>query len=209
MQTMHLGDDDSGSSSDDELITPDNDTEEKILPKKQALQQLEQLKSKRNEMRNERGRLSKALKPLCKSTKELQKETKHLKFQSKRACVKSRDEYTRAAMRRQFVDGIHERDIETQALAEKDGIDFEVRDYHKMANSLRVFCVSSKTYQLMSGRLDKDDPISGFADFEDTEIPELRRHGLETTRTACVEAYQRFLRELSHILASVREGRYA
>ncbi|KAK3379824.1 hypothetical protein B0T24DRAFT_655432 [Lasiosphaeria ovina] len=163
-QTMHLGDDDSGSSS-------------------------------------EKDGLSKNLKLLRKATKELEKETKRLKFQTKRVGIQSQDKYVKAAMKRQFVNGIRELDIEIQALAEKDGLDFEVRDYLKMANGLRVFCVSSKAYQLMSGRLDKDDPISGFADFEDTEIPELRRHGLETTRTARVEAYKRFFRELSQILA--------
>jgi hypothetical protein len=58
--------------------------------------------------------------------------------------------------------------------AEEENPDFdpeeELRDYDKVAKDLPVFCVSSRAYQKLSGRLVKDNTVRGFTDVEQTEV---------------------------------------
>ncbi len=76
------------------------------------------------------------------------------------------------------------------------------QDYKEVAKKLPVFCVSSKAYQKMSGRLEHDEQVPGFTCLEETEIPALQRHALgivhETRAVTC-----RFLSELDRFLTSL------
>jgi hypothetical protein len=70
----------------------------------------------------------------------------------------------RRAIQQDFAAGIKELDQENAAEEDEDNFnpDEELRDYDKVAESLPVFCVSSRAYQKMSGRLAKDDGVPGF-----------------------------------------------
>lgn len=74
------------------------------------------------------------------------------------------------------------RRLDQELAEERDGEmfdpDFWERDYQHMADMLPVFCVSSRAYQKSSGRIIKDEAVSGFPSIEDTEIPALKRHAL-------------------------------
>lgn len=72
-----------------------------------------------------------------------------------------------------------------------------------MAGNLPVFCVSSKAYQKMSGRLERDEKVDGFPDIENTGIPGLQRHALKIIESTRVIACQRFLNELRRYLMSL------
>jgi hypothetical protein len=77
------------------------------------------------------------------------------------------------------------------------------RDYAEIARKLPVFCVSSKAYQKMSGRLESDERVAGFGRLEDTEIPTLQKHALgiagETRAVTC----RQFLRDLGLFITSL------
>lgn len=79
----------------------------------------------------------------------------------------------------------------------------EARDYAALAGNLPVFCVSSKAYQKMSGRLERDEKVDGFPDIENTGIPGLQRHALKIIESTRVIACQRFLNELRRYLMSL------
>jgi hypothetical protein len=66
-----------------------------------------------------------------------------------------------------------------------------------------VFCVSSKAYQKISGRLEDDERVTGFAELEDTEIPALQRHALGIVHETRAVTCRRFLNDLSGFLTSL------
>lgn len=77
------------------------------------------------------------------------------------------------------------------------------RDYGDIAKNLPVFCVSSKAYQKISGRLENDERVSGFTRLEETEIPALQRHAWGIVQEARTATGRRFLNELSRLLTSL------
>ena len=77
------------------------------------------------------------------------------------------------------------------------------RDYNEVAKKLPVFCVSSKAYQKISGRLEKDEPVTGFTCLEETEIPALQQHALGIVHETRAVTCRRFLSELDRFLTSL------
>lgn len=52
-------------------------------------------------------------------------------------------------------------------------------NYDEIRKSLPVFCVSSRGYQQLRGRMKKEQRAVGFSSLEDTQVPGLRKHTLE------------------------------
>lgn len=81
--------------------------------------------------------------------------------------------------------------------------DHACRDYSNVAKKLPVFCVSSKAYQKISGRLKDDEKMKGFNCLEDTEIPALQKHALGNVQETRAVTGRRFLQHLSRFLTSL------
>jgi len=79
----------------------------------------------------------------------------------------------------------------------------DARDYEALAANLPVFCVSSKAYQKMSGRLEKDENVEGFPNIAHTGIPALQSHASKIIESTRMVACQRFLNELRRYLMSL------
>jgi hypothetical protein len=77
------------------------------------------------------------------------------------------------------------------------------RDYDEVAKKLPVFCVSSKAYQKISGRLENDEQVTGFSRLQDTEIPALKSHALAIVDEIRAVTCRRFLNDLSAYLTSL------
>lgn len=83
--------------------------------------------------------------------------------------------------------------------------DQDIRDYNEVARSLPVFCVSSRAYQKLSGRLEKDDFQShGFLSVEDTEVPKLQEHARKLTEAGRTSHCRILLNDLSQLINSMR-----
>jgi hypothetical protein len=68
-----------------------------------------------------------------------------------------------------------------------------------------VFCVSSRAYQKLSGRLEKDNFQShGFLSIEDTGIPDLQVHAKKLTEAGRVKHCGQFLNGLSQLVNSMK-----
>jgi hypothetical protein len=97
--------------------------------------------------------------------------------------------------------------LDQEAAAEDEGNfnpDVDVRDYDAVAQSLPVFCVSSRAFQKLSGRLQKDDfNNSGFQSKEDTEVPQLQSHARKLTEASRAANGRRFLNDLARLLNSM------
>jgi hypothetical protein len=70
----------------------------------------------------------------------------------------------------------------------------DLRDYDKVAESLPVFCVSSRAFQQMRGRMKKDNfNHNGYRCPEDTEVPQLQHHARQLTEAGRVMTARMFL----------------
>ena len=72
-----------------------------------------------------------------------------------------------------------------------------------VAESLPVFCVSSRAYQRLSGRLEKDSAVSGFTNLEQTEMPQLQDHCRKLTEAGRAASARSFLNGLSQLFTSL------
>lgn len=83
--------------------------------------------------------------------------------------------------------------------------DLDVRDYELIARNLPVFCVSSRAYQKLKGKLERDDFQShGFQSVKDTEIPKLQEHAKKLTEARRVNNCRQFLNDLSQLVNSMK-----
>lgn len=101
--------------------------------------------------------------------------------------------------------GIKELDQENAIEVDEENFDPDVdlRDYNMIAQSLPVFCVSSRAYQKMSGRLEKDGKVAGFLSEEETELPQLKKHCKKLTEAGRAGTCRVFLNALSQLLLSI------
>jgi GTPase SAR1 family protein len=149
-------------------------------------------------LRDDISRLQKSLNDLEKRKTQVDQATEAL-------CIEGRNNWSRGRIREDFADGIRELDQENVAEENPDEFDPEedFRDYDKVASSLSVFCVSSRAYQKLSGRLQKDGDINGFTTLSQTEIPQLQAHCRKLTEAGRQEGCRTFLNSLSRLLTSL------
>lgn len=99
--------------------------------------------------------------------------------------------------------------LDQENAVEEDEANFDpevdLRDYDAVAASLPVFCVSSRAFQKLGGRLRKDDfDAGGFQSAEDTEVPQLQAHAKKLTEAGRAASSRRFLNSLMQLLNSMK-----
>lgn len=81
----------------------------------------------------------------------------------------------------------------------------DLRDYNQVAKSLPVFCVSSRAYQQLCGRLKKDNfSKDGFDTPQDTEVPQLQEHAKKLTEAGRALNARVFLNDFSRLINSMK-----
>ncbi|KAH3977063.1 hypothetical protein HBI56_016220 [Parastagonospora nodorum] len=189
-----------GASSDDEDIrAPQNSlTEEEIKAK------LKELREAKKAARRSSLELSEKIKELRPKIGEYKKKIAAIKSEISHICIAGRNDYSKRAIQQDFAAGIKELDQENAAEEDEDNFnpDEELRDYDEVAKSLPVFCVSSRAYQQMSGRLQKDEPVPGFETPEETEIPQLQAHCKKLTEAGRIQTARMFLLSLCQQLTT-------
>lgn len=189
-----------GASSDDEDIrAPQNPlTEEEIKAK------LKELREAKKAARRSNLELNDKIKELKPKISEYKKKIAAIKSEISHICIAGRNEYSKHAIQQDFAAGIKELDQENAAEEDEDNFnpDKELRDYDEVAKSLPVFCVSSRAYQQMSGRLQKDDSVPGFKTPEETEMPQLQAHCKKLTEAGRIQTAKMFLLSLCQQLTT-------
>ncbi|KAK4192091.1 hypothetical protein QBC35DRAFT_512201 [Podospora australis] len=195
--------DDADSSTTDEDDMEEVDVQ--TLSRTEALKQRREANFKKMALREEKKKLRHQMKPLNKRLKELKEKSKKLNSGIKTACIEYRNQYSRPTIQRQFAEGIRELDHENTIALDEEAFDpaNDARDYDEVAAQLPVFCVSSRAYQILAGRQQKDDLLNGFENIEGTEIPALRRHCWEIVEKTNLAAYQKSLKQLDLFLGSL------
>ena len=180
----NASDSEDGEFEDEEMISED-DSERDPLTHEQIVEKLQSLKASKKEARSQKAEITEQITSLRKELDEAT--TAHAQIESKLSaiCISGRNQYSKGAIQQDFAAGIKELDQEIAAEEDEDNFnpDAETRDYDEVARGLPVFCVSSRGYQKLQGRLRKDPHVPGFTTIEETEIPQLQARCEKLTET--------------------------
>ena len=206
--------------SEDDFIAPESNSSADELEGSDAEAEIEQpraplteedIKSRLTDIRDAKKQARQARQELDDKARDLKKRIAEAKSAKKaieakivRACISGRNEYSKGAIQQDFAAGIKELDQEIAAEEDEENFDpgVDARDYDEVARSLPVFCISSRGYQKLRGRLRKDAHVSGFTDVEETEVPALQAHCKSLTIAGRTAACRRFLAHMSQFLNS-------
>ncbi|KAL8946392.1 MAG: hypothetical protein Q9222_007207 [Ikaeria aurantiellina] len=209
---------DSGAESDGDFIESDapNDEEEEDqdqedgakgqpLTVEQITNKIAEFRSTKKEARRSKSGLEENIKSIRNQQAEVKTAKDETEAQITTACISGRNQYSKGAIQQDYAAGIRELDMELAAEKDEDNFDpdEEVRDYDEVARGLPVFCVSSRGYQKLKGRLQKDRPVPGFQSIEETEIPMLQAHCTKLTEAGRIVSSRKFLNNLSQLLNSL------
>ncbi|KAI1435391.1 hypothetical protein GGR50DRAFT_703194 [Xylaria sp. CBS 124048] len=192
-------------SEKQEALQPEKARKPKPLTVWEIEKHLSTIRSQRRSIRKEESSLNAQLVTLSEEVKAVKGVRDSIIEEIATICIKGRNKYSKDALKHDFARAVKESDQENA----KDDATFDpevkARDYKILARDLPVFCVSSRAYQKLSGKLDQDNARSeGFASVADTEIPKLREHvkGLtdDIHKTRCYS----FLNELFQLVNSMK-----
>ncbi|THZ84664.1 hypothetical protein D6C84_03900 [Aureobasidium pullulans] len=193
---------DDGNSSDDS----DHDSDRgPPLTAEDIDSNIRDLKDQKKQARRGRSEIELQVKQINSEIKQMKIESRSIDDKRTQICIAARNRYSKSAIQIDFAAGIKELDQEAEAEDDPDQYDpeHEIRDYEKVAKDLPVFCVSSRAYQKLSGRLLKDNAVRGFTDVDQTEIPALKKHCKMLTENVRSIKSRRFLNSLCRLLTSV------
>ncbi|KAI4958590.1 hypothetical protein J4E86_004194 [Alternaria arbusti] len=200
-------DDDFEDSDSDESRSDDEVTfqgERKRLSETDIKEKLKELRETKKNARREGIAIKHSIDDLKPQIRELETKKDEIKAEISRICIAGRNQYSKSAIQQDFAAGIKEIDQENAAEEDEDNFnpDEEMRDYSQVARSLPVFCVSSRAYQKMCGRMQKDDEVPGFLTREETEVPQLQNHCKKLTEGGRIQTSRAFLTSVCQILTT-------
>lgn len=192
-------------SEDDDESNADTSEEHEPLTDEQISTKLQELKFTKKEARAQKNEVLAKMDSVRKRIKDATRSEEEIENHLCAMCISGRNQYSTGAIQQDFAAGIKELDQEIAAEEDEENFnpDNEVRDYEEVARSLPVFCVSSRGYQKLCGRLEKDAEVTGFTTKEQTEIPLLQAHCEKLTETGRSANCRAFLNKLSQLLNSM------
>lgn len=209
----HMSDDDSDddetdSDDDDEDVNEDDEdvrAPQEPLTESKIKERLKELRETKKNARRESMQIKRSIDDLKPQIREIEEKIEDIKAKISRRCIAGRNEYSKTAIQQDFAAGIKELDQENDAEEDEDNFNPEVdkRDYEQVGKSLPVFCVSSRAYQQMRGRLRKDDTVPGFLTPEETEMPQLQAHCKKLTEAGRVQTCRTFLLTFCQLLTAL------
>ena len=206
-------DDDDAEDSDLQSMSmtseEDEQTEEEEaqepLTEEQITAKLQELRKAKKEARAHKTEITEKIMALRQQIEEAEEAEQGIKSKLSALCISGRNRYSKGAIQQDFAAGIKELDQELAAEEDEENFNPEtdVRDYEEVARGLPVFCVSSRGYQKLKGRLRKDPDILGFSTIEETEIPQLQAHCERLTEVGRSANCKIFINKLSQLLNSL------
>ncbi|OAP64869.1 hypothetical protein AYL99_00841 [Fonsecaea erecta] len=156
--------------------------------------------------RREQHKIEKKILELRAQVQEVDKKFENISEKLYACCIAYRNERSRDAIRQDYAAGILELDQELAEEEDAASFDPEVRtrDYDEVARKLPVFCVSSRAYQKLKGRLPQDATPPGFKHIDETELPALQAHCVQMTAPARQAYCRKILSNIFHYLNSLR-----
>lgn len=161
-----------GSSDGEEETAQDDEQSGDPLTGEVISAKLNELREYKKNARRQKQDMKKQIDEAKKELEDLRAAADKIDDKMRGECIAGRNAYSKGAIQRDFAAGIKELDQENAAEEEDENFDpdEELRDYEEVARSLPVFCVSSRAYQKLSGRLQREAPVPGFSAPEETEV---------------------------------------
>ncbi|KAL5390396.1 hypothetical protein DPSP01_001963 [Paraphaeosphaeria sporulosa] len=196
---------DDSSDSEHESGTDDNVAAQVPLTMQDIEQKIASLKQAKKDPLKEVKKMQARIKALKPQLRELSSKIANANARKLAICIQGRNEYSKTAIQKDFAAGIKELDQEAAMEADEEAFDpdKEIRDYDEVADSLPVFCVSSRAYQKMCGRLKKDEAVPGFQTQEETQIPQLKSHCMKLTQGGRIRDCRAFLTSFCSTLTAL------
>jgi hypothetical protein len=195
--------DDEISGSEDEI---ESQAERTRVSETNVRDKLKDLIATKKNTQRELKSINVDIKELKYQLRPLQVEENKLRMEITHICIATRNFYSKTAIQQDFAAGIKEIDQENAAREDEDNFDpdEEMRDYDEVANSLPVFCISSRAFQKMCGRMKKDGDVLGFTSPEHTEIPQLQAHCRKLTESGRTQTSRTFLTGFCKLLTTFK-----
>ena len=204
------GDDEHSAYEEDASSTeeePNDDTRQRGDPlnEEMIVAKITELRTTKRNARRQRTEIEEKMTAVRAEIEKAFKAEKRIEAQMAALCISGRNAYSKGAIQQDFAAGIKELDQELAAEEDEENFnpDAETRDYEEVARSLPVFCVSSRGYQKLQGRLQKDPSVPGFKSIEETEIPQLQAHCRKLTEAGRAASCKRFLNNFGQMLNSL------
>lgn len=180
-------------------------SDEQSLTAQQVRSKIEEQTKLRRSARQHGQKLRDDITKIQKTLNDLDSRRTQIEKDAEALCIQGRNDWSRERIREDFAEGVRELDQENAAEENPDDFDpeEEIQDYGDVARSLPVFCVSSRAYQKLSGRLQKDGDTNGFTSPSQTEIPQLQAHCRKLTEAGRQGSCKAFLNNLSRLLTSL------
>jgi GTPase SAR1 family protein len=191
--------------SDETSAAEDNGSWEDPLMIEQIKAKSEARKLEKAVARKEKSNIDALIAKTTRQIKQISEKIRDLQADVDALCITGRNNYSKDRIRDDYAMGIKELDQQNAIEEDEENFnpDVDIRDYEKLANSLPVFCVSSRAYQKMCGRLEKDSNVTGFKTLEETEMPQLKQHCKKLTEAGRMSNCRVFLNSLSRLLLSL------
>ncbi|KAK2014761.1 hypothetical protein LZ32DRAFT_527996 [Colletotrichum eremochloae] len=167
---------------------------------------LHELKAINKAIKEERHDLAERLSQLKVKIKGLEQQCSATTTNMHRVCIQGRNTYARRAIKSDFAFGLKE--LDEELLAEQRQVDAQQTqenppDYEQIEKDLPVFCISSRGYQQLRGRMKKDRRVDGFTSLDDTEVPGLRNHTLQLAASIQVIHFRHHLSNICRLLEAL------
>lgn len=201
----HSNYEEDASATEDEQVDEDSHPKGDPLDEEHITSKIAELRTTKKDARKVRTEIEEKLTAVRVEIEEASKAEKRIEAEMAALCISGRNAYSKGAIQQDFAAGIKELDQELAAEEDEENFnpDVETRDYEEVARSLPVFCVSSRGYQKLQGRLQKDPSVPGFKSVEETEIPQLQAHCKKLTEAGRAANCKRFLNNFSQLLNSL------
>ncbi|KAE9965164.1 hypothetical protein BLS_007810 [Venturia inaequalis] len=186
----------------------ENDSDEgfgKPLTTEQVEAKLDEFKAAKKQAREDVKLTRAKILETKKKVRQVKEDIAVLDSEMSAVCIAGRNDYSKGLIQEDYAAGIKELDEEAAEEEDEDEYDpdKQLRDYEELARSLPVFCVSSRAYQKLSGRLKKDSATPGFTSVEETGMLQLKAHCKKLTETGRLNHCKVFLNGLSSLLLSL------
>lgn len=213
-------DDDHFIVDDDDITDPESESDQALgsdqdeddidgfgesLTAEQVQAKLEEFKIAKKQAREDVKSTRFKMTETRKQVRQIKEGIAALESEMSAVCIAGRNEYSKGHIQEDYAAGIKELDQEAAEEEDEDAFnpEVELRDYEELARSLPVFCVSSRAYQKLSGRLKKDTATPGFTSVEETGMVQLKAHCKKLTETGRLNQCKVFLNGLSSLLLSL------
>ncbi|KAJ0318258.1 hypothetical protein COL5a_010716 [Colletotrichum fioriniae] len=193
------------SDDEDELAKDLHDScnQREAVSAEDALAKVNELKEIKKAMREQKHRFVEQIKQLKETIDDLVASRTQLKVNMYRMCIQGRNLYSREEIQKDF--GIGLRELDDELIAEQQSGEAspniqESTNYEQIGRELAVFCISSRGYQQLRGRMKKDARVLGFNSLDDTGVPGLRNHTLSLTADIQACYFKSHLNDIGRVL---------